>query len=252
MTLPVDLNCDLGEAPSLETESAVMPFITSASIACGLHAGGAGTMRAVVRLAKQHGVAIGAHPPGRERERFGRREMTCRWRKSKALVWCIRWGRWRAGARGEGAELRHVKPHGALYNQAARDAAPAEAIVRAVKRFSRELIVVGLAGSCLVEAARALGTQAAAQEAFPGTGATSPVERSSRADGPAPVLEDPAQVAAQAVRLARRRHPQASAATLFPARPFACTAILPMPFKMPVRCAPRWKRQAFPCGGLQP
>lgn len=212
MTRPVDLNCDLGESLSLETESAVMPFITSVNIACGLHAGGAGTMRAVVRLAKRHGVAVGAHPSWPEREHFGRREMSLPLEEVEALVW-YQVGALAAIARGEGAELRHVKPHGALYNQAARDAALAEAIARAVKRFSQELIVVGLAGSCLVEAARALGLRAA-EEAFPDRGYDPDGALLPRGQ-PGAVLEDPAQVAAHAVRLAREGI-RKGAATLFP------------------------------------
>lgn len=212
MSPSLDLNCDLGELPSLDVEAAVMPYITSANIACGLHAGGAETMRAVVRLAKQHGVAVGAHPSWPDREHFGRREMSLPLEDVEALVW-YQVGALAAIARGEGAELRHVKPHGALYHQAARDATLAETIVRAVKRFSQELIVVGLAGSVLVEAARALGLMAA-DEAFP--------DRRYNPDGtlvprgqPGAVLQNPAQVAAHAVRLARAGIRQ-GAATLFP------------------------------------
>lgn len=196
--MTIDLNCDLGESSG--SDAAIMPYITSANIACGFHAGNPSVMQATVRLAKRHGVNIGAHPGWPDVEGFGRREMSFSAEEVEALV-LYQVGALAAIARAEGAELRHVKPHGALYNQAARDAALAEAVARAVKRFSRDLILVGLAGSSLVESARGIGLSAAS-EAFP--------DRAYHPDGtlmprnlPGAVLHDPTAVAANAARLAR-------------------------------------------------
>jgi UPF0271 protein len=203
MTKYVDLNCDLGESfgrYSLGADMAIMPYITSANIACGFHAGDPSVMQATVRLAKQHGVNIGAHPGWPDLQGFGRREMTVSVEEVEALV-LYQLGALAGFAKAEGTELRHVKPHGALYNQAAVNTALAEAVARAVKRFSRELILVGLAGSSLVEAARGIGLSVAS-EAFP--------DRGYHPDGtlmsrklPGAVLHDPAAVAENALRLAK-------------------------------------------------
>jgi UPF0271 protein len=177
-----------------------MPYITSANIACGFHAGDPSVMQATIRLAKQHAVAVGAHPGWDDLQGFGRREMMVDPQEAEALV-LYQIGALAAFAKAEGLELRHVKPHGALYNQAAKDAALAESIARGVKRFSRELILVGLAGSGLVEAGRGVGLRVAS-EAFPDRGYDPDGTLMSR-KLPGAVLEDPQQVAANAVRLAR-------------------------------------------------
>jgi UPF0271 protein len=199
----IDLNCDLGESfgnYTLGADAEIMPFITSANIACGFHAGDPTVMQTTVRLAKQHGVAVGSHPGWPDLLGFGRREMSVSPQEAEALV-LYQIGALAAFTRAEGVELRHVKPHGALYNQAAKDAALAESIARAVKRFSADLILVGLAGSELIKAGAALGLHVA-NEAFP--------DRAYNADGtlmsrklPGAVLENPQDVAANAVRLAK-------------------------------------------------
>ncbi len=199
----IDLNCDLGESfgrYTLGSDADIMPFITSANIACGFHAGDPSVMQATVRLAKQHGVAIGAHPGWNDLQGFGRREMIANPDEVEALV-LYQVGALAAFARAEGLPLAHVKPHGALYNQAAKDRALADAIARAVRRFSRELVLVGLAGSGLVEAGAEMGLRVA-HEAFP--------DRAYAPDGslmsrnlPGAVIEDPQRVAQNAVRLAR-------------------------------------------------
>jgi UPF0271 protein len=201
--MKIDLNCDLGESfgrYTLGSDAAIMPHITSANIACGFHAGDANVMQATVRLAKQHGVAIGAHPGWPDLQGFGRREMNLSAEETEALV-RYQIGALAAFAKAEGAELRHVKPHGALYNQAARDRSLAEAIARAVKRFSGELILVGLAGSSLVDAGMETGLRIA-NEGFP--------DRAYNPDGslksrslPGAVIESPEEVARNAIRLAR-------------------------------------------------
>ena len=126
-----------------------MPFISSANIACGLHAGDPLVMQSTIRLAKQHSVAIGAHPGWPDLQGFGRREMNLTPDEIEAFV-LYQIGALAAFAKAEGSELRHVKPHGALYNQAAKDRALADPIARAVKRFDKDLILVGLAGSALI------------------------------------------------------------------------------------------------------
>src|SRR5215216_850553 len=161
--MKVDINCDMGE--NIGSDEDVMPYITSANIACGFHAGDEVSMQTIVRLAKQYGVAIGAHPAWKDREGFGRREMSLPSNEVEALV-LDQIGALAAIAKAESVELHHVKPHGALYNQAAQDPVLASAIARAVKRFSPALILVGLAGSELIKAGVRAGLRVAA-EGFP-------------------------------------------------------------------------------------
>jgi UPF0271 protein len=159
----IDLNCDMGE--NIGNDADIMPYITSANIACGFHAGDANTMRETVRLAKRFGVAVGAHPSWQDRDGFGRREMSLSPEEAEAQVW-EQINALAGIAKAEGVELRHVKPHGALYNQAAKDRVLADAIALAVKRVSGGLILVGLAGSGLVEAGLEVGLKVA-NEGFP-------------------------------------------------------------------------------------
>jgi len=194
--MKIDLNCDLGE--SFGNDAAIMPYITSANIACGFHAGDASVMQATVRLAKQHGVNIGAHPGWPDMQNFGRNEMNLSADKTEALV-LYQIGALAGIAKAEGMELVHVKPHGALYNQAARDKVLAQAIARAVKAFSRELILVGLAGSSMVEAGLESGLQVA-NEGFPDRGYNSDGTLMSRSIKGA-VIESPEKVAENAIKL---------------------------------------------------
>ena len=159
----IDLNCDMGE--NIGNEEDIIPYIMSANIACGFHAGDPTTMRATVRLAKRYGVAVGAHPSWKDVEGFGRREMILPPEEVEALI-LYQVGALYAIAKAEDVELNHVKPHGALYNQAAKDRALANAIARAVKRFSDDLILIGLAGSELIKAGREVGLRVA-NEGFP-------------------------------------------------------------------------------------
>ncbi len=201
--MKIDLNCDLGESfgrYALGNDAGLMPFITSANIACGFHAGDPGVMGATVRLAKQHGVAVGAHPGWPDLQGFGRRVMQLSPAEVEALV-LYQIGALAAFAKAEGLDLHHVKPHGALYNQAAAEIELAQAIARGVKRFSPDLILIGLAGSRLVEAGSELGL-GVANEAFP--------DRAYNPDGtlkprgePGALLDAPEQVAEAALRLAR-------------------------------------------------
>ena len=201
--MKIDLNCDLGEsfgAYTLGSDAAIMPYITSANVACGFHAGDPAVMDATVRLCAAHGVRVGAHPSTPDLQGFGRREMALSTDEAETLV-LYQVGALAAFCRAHGVDLVHVKPHGALYNQAARDPALAAAVARGVRRFSRELALVGLAGSALVAAASEAGLKAL-NEGFP--------DRAYNPDGslrsrklPGAVLDDPAQVAANAVRLER-------------------------------------------------
>ena len=147
----LDFNCDLGEGCG--TDAAIVPLISSASIACGAHAGDAATMRETVALCLAHGVAIGAHPSFEDREHFGRRELEV---DAAALEVSVRQQiETLAGVCASlGGRLHHVKPHGALYNLAARDRATAEVIARAVRAVDPTLILYGLGGSHLIDAAR--------------------------------------------------------------------------------------------------
>ncbi|ELQ6169558.1 5-oxoprolinase subunit PxpA [Cronobacter dublinensis] len=145
--MKIDLNADLGEGCG--NDALLMPLISSANIACGFHAGDAQTMRESVRLALAHGVAIGAHPGFADRENFGRTAMQLPPETVYAET-LYQVGALAAIARAEGGRITHVKPHGMLYNQAAKDAALADAIARAVKDFDAALLLVGLAGSELI------------------------------------------------------------------------------------------------------
>jgi 5-oxoprolinase (ATP-hydrolysing) subunit A len=161
--MKIDLNCDMGE--NVGNDEDIMPYITSANIACGFHAGDEKSMQTTIRLAKRYGIAVGAHPSWKDTEDFGRREMSLLPDEVEALV-LYQIGALAAIARSERVGMRHVKPHGALYNQAAQDKILANTIAGAVKRFSGELILVGLAGSELVRSGIEVGLRVA-NEGFP-------------------------------------------------------------------------------------
>jgi UPF0271 protein len=150
----IDLNADLGEGCG--SDAALLQLVSSANIACGFHAGDAETMLACVREALKNGVAIGAHPSFPDRENFGRTAMTLPPETVYAQV-VYQIGALAAIVRAEGGRLRHVKPHGMLYNQAAKEPALAEAIARAVQAVDPNLILVGLAGSELIRAGERYG-----------------------------------------------------------------------------------------------
>jgi 5-oxoprolinase (ATP-hydrolysing) subunit A len=165
--LTVDLNCDMGEsfgAWTMGQDQALLPYITSANIACGFHAGDPQVMQQTVAMALQQGVALGAHPGLPDLQGFGRREMQLSPREAYALV-LYQTGALAAFAQAAGGELRHVKPHGALYNMAAANGSLAEAIAEAVWAFNPRLILFGLAGSELVKAGQQRGLTTA-QEVF--------------------------------------------------------------------------------------
>lgn len=196
--MKIDLNCDLGEG--MDNDEAIMLYITSANIACGFHAGDEQTMRETLRLAKRFGVNAGAHPSWNDRENFGRKEMDILPGEAEKSVF-EQIQILAAIAKEEGVTLTHVKPHGALYNQSAKDIQLANAIARAVKTVSVDLILVGLAGSRSLEAGRAVGLRVAA-EGFP--------DRGYNADGslmsrllPSAIIESPGEVASHAIELVK-------------------------------------------------
>lgn len=169
--MKIDFNADLGEGCA--SDRALLQLVSSANIACGFHAGDAATMLQSVRWAQEFGVAIGAHPSFSDRENFGRTAMQLPAETVYAQV-VYQVGALKALAESEGAKLVHVKPHGMLYNQSARDPLLADAIARAVKAVDAGLILVGLANSVSIEVAKRVGLKTR-QEVF--------ADRGYQADG---------------------------------------------------------------------
>src|SRR5258708_13515371 len=147
--LSIDLNCDMGEG--METDAAIFPFISSANIACGYHAGDADTMRRTVELGLKHQVAIGAHPSYPDRDHFGRIDILGMTLSPEELPGILvdQLILLQAICDEFGVRLHHVKPHGALYNRAAKDAAVSALICRAIREFDPSLLLYGLSGSQL-------------------------------------------------------------------------------------------------------
>jgi len=159
----VDLNCDLGEsfgAYKVGADEDILRFVTSANIACGFHAGDPGVMRTTVKLALENEVAIGAHPGLPDLIGFGRRNMDISPQEAYDMV-VYQIGALAAFVKAEGGRMQHVKPHGALYNMAAKKKALSEAIAEAVYKIDPELILFGLSGSELVRAGEKIGLQTA-------------------------------------------------------------------------------------------
>jgi len=155
----IDLNCDMGEsfgAYTLGQDEALMDYVSSVNIACGFHAGDAVVMQRTVTLAAQKGLAIGAHPGYPDLQGFGRRAIQLDANEVYAIV-LYQVGALRAFAEAAGSRLNHVKPHGALYNTAAKDRALASAIAGAVRDAGDNLVLVGLSGSHLIDEGRQLG-----------------------------------------------------------------------------------------------
>ncbi len=154
----IDLNCDMGEG--IGNDELLMPFISSANIACGYHAGNENEIKRVVELCIKYKVAIGAHPSFPDKENFGRNEMYLPaeevYQLVKKQIEILN-----TITLAAGAKLHHVKPHGALYNMAAKDARLAHAIANAVKDVNAGLIFYGLSGSEMIEAATTMGLHTA-------------------------------------------------------------------------------------------
>jgi 5-oxoprolinase (ATP-hydrolysing) subunit A len=199
----IDLNADVGEsfgAWRIGHDEELIPLVTSVNVACGFHAGDPLVIESTVRFAASAGVAVGAHPGYPDLQGFGRREMNLPATELEAVV-LYQVAALAGMARAAGTELRHVKAHGALYNQAARDPSIARPIARAIRRVSADLVFVGLAGSAMVAVAREEGLRVA-EEAF--------ADRGFRADGSlvprdqaGALLPGPNETAQQAVSIAR-------------------------------------------------
>jgi UPF0271 protein len=211
--LHVDLNADLGEGAPDDAD--LLALVSSANIACGWHAGDARLMQRTVAAALDRGVAIGAHPSYPDREHFGRREMSLSPDDVRADV-TYQIGALAALVRAQGGELHHVKPHGALYNQAARDPALADAIAAAVLDVDPSLALYGPAGSELLRAAERAGLRAVA-EVF--------ADRGYRADGslvprgqPGALVDDVDEAVARTLRMVRIGSVQAVTGETVPLR----------------------------------
>jgi UPF0271 protein len=201
----IDLNADVGESfgpYTIGDDAAIMRSITSANVAAGFHGGDPSVLRRTIRLARDQGVAVGAHPGFPDLVGFGRRNLHVSAADAEDLV-LYQIAAVAGVAAAEGVRLQHVKPHGALYNQAARDAALADAVARAVAACDRSLILFGPPGSALLSSGRSAGLRVAA-EAF--------ADRAYGADGslvsrsqPGAVIHDRDEVVARAVAIARDR-----------------------------------------------
>lgn len=165
MSQSIDLNCDLGELPGaagLAQELAMLPLVTSINLACGLHAGDPSRIRQLAVAARALDVSVGAHPSYPDREGFGRRDLDLP--AAEIRDWVLYQIAAIAGLlKAEGIRLSHVKPHGALYNRAYRDHLIAEAIVDAMLAHDPECVLVGQAGSVLLEAGKKMGLVTASE-----------------------------------------------------------------------------------------
>ncbi|WP_279126301.1 5-oxoprolinase subunit PxpA [Acidaminococcus fermentans] len=163
--MKIDLNSDLGEsfgAYKIGMDDKVLPLVTSANIACGFHAGDPSVMKKTVDLAVKSGCALGAHPGYPDLVGFGRRKMAVSPADVYAMV-VYQVGALSAFAKAAGTRLQHVKPHGAMYNMAAKDPALAEAIAQAIYDVDPKIILFALAGSESVKAAEKVGLKVASE-----------------------------------------------------------------------------------------
>jgi 5-oxoprolinase (ATP-hydrolysing) subunit A len=198
--MKIDLNCDMGELDDAAHEAALMQYITSANVACGGHAGDEQTMERTVLLALERGVRIGAHPGYPDRENFGRVEIAM---TPEAIADTVQQQieRLQSVVARLGGKIVHVKPHGALYNVAVKNAEVARAIATGVARWNAAVPIFGLAGSPMLDVWRGMGMKVAG-EAF--------ADRRYEPDGTLrsrkfadALITDPAAAAAQALRFAR-------------------------------------------------
>jgi 5-oxoprolinase (ATP-hydrolysing) subunit A len=201
-TRTIDLNADVGESFGpwrMGADETLIPLVSSVNIACGAHAGDPVTISRTVALAVRHGVAVGAHPGYPDLAGFGRRDLDLTDEELRASV-VAQVGAVIAAARVAGSAVRHVKPHGAMYNRAARDQAMAATIAAAIRDLDDGLILVALAGSVGVSAGRAAGLRVA-EEAFADRRYEPDASlRSRRLDG---ALLGPEDAADQAVSIVR-------------------------------------------------
>lgn len=198
----IDLNCDTGEG--MDSDASIFPFISSANIACGGHAGDEDTMRRTVALALEHGVAVGVHPSYPDRENFGRIDILGKTLGIDDLegVLLEQLQRLQDICRAAGTRIRHVKPHGALYNRAAKDAVVASVITRAIAAFDPSMLLYGLSGSAMRRAADAAGirfvSEVFADRTYQPDGSLTPRSQ------PDALIGDPRQAVEQVLRMTRQ------------------------------------------------
>jgi UPF0271 protein len=208
--MKIDLNCDMGEsfgAWRTGSDVELMDYVSSVNVACGFHAGDASVIRKTVEAAIAKNVAIGAHPSFPDLQGFGRREMKMPAREIFDIT-LYQVSALKGICEALGAKLHHVKPHGALYNQAAKDAAMARAVAEAVKAIDAELIFYGLSGSFLISEAEKIGLKTAS-EVF--------ADRTYRRDGsltprsePNALIHDAEKSVAQVLQMIRSQSVTAS------------------------------------------
>lgn len=199
----IDINCDLGESfgsYKIGEDEKVMPFITSANVACGYHAGDPVIMALTLELAKMHGVSVGAHPGYPDLLGYGRRNLETSPGEIRNYV-LYQIGALGAFARAAGVKLQHVKPHGAMYNLAAKDERTAQEVIEAVKAYDRDLILITLAGSLCAQVASAAGLRVA-REVFPDRAYLSNGQLAPRSMAGA-VLQDPERVKERVLKLVK-------------------------------------------------
>lgn len=214
--LSIDLNCDMGESFGpwrMRNDAALMRHISSANIACGFHAGDATTMHRTVDLAIEHNVAVGAHPGYPDLQGFGRRALSMQPSEIFDII-LYQVSALKGICEAVGTRLNHVKPHGALYNKAAKDGEIARAIAEAVLQIDASLILYGLSGSLSICEAEKAGLRTAS-EVF--------ADRTYQPDGsltprsePNALIRDLETASAQAVQMARARTVTATDGTTVP------------------------------------
>lgn len=205
MAKKIDLNSDLGEsfgAYTMGMDEKILEVITSANIACGFHAGDPDVMHKTVQLALKNNVAIGAHPGFPDLVGFGRRNLAVSPKESYTLM-VYQIGALQSFVKAEGGTMQHVKPHGALYNMAAKDKALAEAIAESLYKVNPELILFALAGSEMITAAKKIGLRVA-EEVF--------ADRTYQKDGtltprsqPNSMITDDAEALKQVIRMVKEQ-----------------------------------------------
>ncbi|MDY0091625.1 MAG: 5-oxoprolinase subunit PxpA [Candidatus Vecturithrix sp.] len=195
--MKIDINCDMGESfgrYQLGLDADMMPLISSANIACGFHAGDPGVIHKTVRMAVEHGVGVGGHPGFPDLVGFGRRNMSMQADELRdAILYQV--GALMGFTQIYGANIQHVKPHGAMYNMAAEDERMAKTIVEALLQLNDQLILFGLSGSTLLDIARAAGLRVA-REVF--------ADRAYNEDGSLVSRHQPGSVITDSIEVANR------------------------------------------------
>jgi len=207
----IDFNCDMGEG--MENDAGIMPYLSSANIACGYHAGDAETMKRTIGLCMEHGVAAGAHPSFLDKENFGRKEQYLDDEMLYDLI-SEQLYFFEKTAFPLGCIMHHVKPHGALYNMAAKDKWLSRIILKAIKDFDENLLVYGLSGSHLISEAEEIGLKAV-NEVF--------ADRTYQADGsltprlqPGALIEDAEKAVQQVLQMINQKTVQTQSGTAIP------------------------------------